>query len=59
MGPGSPSRIPSIRPIDIRRMTYNITTTWITAPSQKQSTWDWIQILGDIGGDHPHRHPTR
>ena len=26
-------------------------------PSPKQSTWDWIWILGDIGGDHPHHHP--
>ena len=43
--------------ISIARL--NITTAWITAPSPKQSTWDWIQIPRDIGGDCPDCHPTR
>ena len=59
MEPGIPSRIPSIRPIHINRMTKNATAAHTYAPSPKQSTRDWIRIPGEIGWARPVRHPAR
>ena len=59
MEPGTPSRIPSIQPIRINRMTKNATAAHTCAPSPKQSTRDWIRIPGEIGWARPIRHPAR
>ena len=59
MEPGIPSRIPLIRPIHINRTTKNATAAHTCAPSPKQSTRDWIRILGEIGWDRSVRHPSR
>ena len=59
MEPRIPSRIPSIRPIHINRMTKNATAAHTCAPSPKQSTRDWIRVPGEIGWARPVRHPAR
>ena len=54
------SRSNSINPtIRINRMTKNATAKHTCAPSPKQSTRDWIRILGEIGWARPVRHPAR
>ena len=57
--PGIPGQFTSIRPVRINRTTKNATAAHTCAPSPKQSTRDWIRILGEIGWARPVRHPAR
>ena len=57
MEPGIPSRFPSIQPFCINHTSKNATVALTCAPSPKQSTRDWIQILGEIGWARPSVAP--
>ena len=58
MEPGTPGRFPSIQPISVSIAQLKTPPPHRHVPPV-QSTWDWNWILGEIGRDRPHRHPTR